>query len=46
MKVGVSHPAEVTIIDSGVNPTDRPQIIDSLLHFLDMDPSSVKSLVW
>ena len=45
-KLRVKTRTGVITIDSGVNPVDRPKIVESLVHFLDLDPSSTRSLVW
>ena len=45
-KVRVKTRTGVITVDSGVNPSDRPKIVESLVHFLGLDPSSTRSLVW
>lgn len=45
-KVRIKTRTGVITIDSGVNPADRPEIIESLVHFLGLDPTSTRSLIW
>jgi len=45
-KIRIKTASGVITISTGINPADRQHIIESLLSFLELDPSFVRSLVW
>lgn len=45
-KIRIKTATGVITIGAGVSPIDRQPIIEALLSFLEMDVSSLRSLVW